>query len=255
LATAIKQQVRLIVPQARDFYQRRQYVLLEQLLASCAPAAAVMVNLEISLTNTNYMEEGGTLSRTLLPYINKVQDYRFLGDETHFIASRFLASLVTHVKDIETTVEPGFILFALNVNPRAMHGIFKIHGNVDALKQALTIRRYPPLAIAAMTLFPEKFLWQGLLESWADKSAEAIGQSASILAKMDILTDPGPYIPSFLEVLAQRSLLVHCLGSVDRIRLNLPRLVSVLEKLASLSSESITTCLEVDSTKWETLAT
>ena len=49
-----------------------------------------MISIEISLLHTTYMEEGATLSRTLLPYINRVTDFRFLTEETHFIASRFL---------------------------------------------------------------------------------------------------------------------------------------------------------------------
>lgn len=79
-----------------------------------------MISLEISKVNPNYMEEGATLSRTLLPYINQVTDYRFLTEETHFIANRFLASLVTHVRDTESSVAVGFVLFALYLNPRAL---------------------------------------------------------------------------------------------------------------------------------------
>lgn len=93
-------------------------------MANCDPAAAIMINIQISLTNQQYMEESATLSRTLFPYINKVTDYRFLGEECTFIANRFLNSLVTHVKDTDISVEVGFVKFALALNPRTLHGIF-----------------------------------------------------------------------------------------------------------------------------------
>jgi hypothetical protein len=59
-------------------------------LSSCDPAAAIMINFQISLTNEHFMEEGATLSRTLFPYLNKVCDYRFLGEDFKFIGNRFL---------------------------------------------------------------------------------------------------------------------------------------------------------------------
>ena len=101
-------------------YEQKKLGLLEALLESVSPASAVMINLEISLVHQGYMEESATLSRTLLPYINKVTDYSFLGPESHFIAGRFLASLVTHVKDTHSVVECGLVLFALHLNPRAL---------------------------------------------------------------------------------------------------------------------------------------
>ena len=56
-----------------------------------------MLNLEVTLVYPSYMEEGATLARTLLPYLNQVRDYRFLSEDANFIACRFLASLVTHI--------------------------------------------------------------------------------------------------------------------------------------------------------------
>lgn len=180
------------------------------------------------------MEEGATLSRTLFPYLNKVTDYRFLGEETNFIANRFLNSLITHVKDTGTPVELGFVLYAINLNPRSLHGIFKNDKSVNSLSDALRHLKFPRSAIGVMTLFPEKFLWPNLLNSWKSKSSDSISESASILAKMDIIADPGAYMTPLMDVLAQRSLLSKCLQEVDRIRLTLPRLVIVLEKLAPL---------------------
>ena len=44
-------------------------------------------------------------------------DYRFLGTETSFIAGRFLASLIVHIKDTKSLVTVGFVNFALHLNP------------------------------------------------------------------------------------------------------------------------------------------
>jgi hypothetical protein len=63
-----------------------------------------MINLEISLVHQAYMEESGTLSRTLLPYVNKVTDYSFLGPECNFIAARFLSSLAMHITDTRSPI-------------------------------------------------------------------------------------------------------------------------------------------------------
>jgi len=51
---------------------------------------------------------------------------------------------------------------------------------------------------------------------------------------MDVLTDPGAHMILLTDVLAQRNLLGRRLSEVDRIKLTLPRLIAVLEKLAPL---------------------
>lgn len=163
LTQAIRQQVRLMVNQARDLYSSKQQIQLEQLLQTCDPAAAVMLNIEISLVNESYMEEGATLSRTLLPYLNQVEDYRFLGEDTTFIANRFLSTLITHISDTGSSVKAGFILFGLHLNPRMLQTIINNNDNRTALRQALTTMGYPLSTVNLMTLYPSKFLWQGLL--------------------------------------------------------------------------------------------
>jgi len=57
-----------------------------------------------------------------------------LGEEHQFIASRFLASLVTHVKDTESTVGVGFVIYGLKFNPRLLNGIFNNQENLSSLK-------------------------------------------------------------------------------------------------------------------------
>ena len=76
-----------------------------------------MLNLEISLVSQSYTEESATLSRTLLPFIDRVTDYRFLRPETSFIVGRFLASLIFHIKYTKSLVTVGYVNFALHLNP------------------------------------------------------------------------------------------------------------------------------------------
>jgi len=49
LYQAINQQVKIHVNTARDLYQHKKQTQLEELLSSCDPAAAVMLNFEIAL--------------------------------------------------------------------------------------------------------------------------------------------------------------------------------------------------------------
>ena len=92
-----------------------------------------------------------------------------------------------------------------------------------------------------MCLYPAKFLWTDLFLFWKDKSADSITQCVEILARMEVLTDPGEQMEQLVIVLAQRSLLGKCLLQVDRIKMSVGKLVRVLAKLAPLESE--TKCL------------
>ena len=51
-------------------FEQRKLGPLERLLKTLAPAAAIMLNIEVSLVFPSYTEESGTLSRTLLPFID-----------------------------------------------------------------------------------------------------------------------------------------------------------------------------------------
>ena len=112
------------------------------------------------------------------------------------------------------------------------------------MKEALTGRRYHPSAINVVSLFHEKFLWPEILRFYEGKSDEVIAQTSSILAKVDLLTDPGSHIGSLVAVLHQRTKLSMLLANVPKIRLNLPILISILEKLAPLSQETIIAVLQ-----------
>ena len=133
----LKHQVRMHVHSARLLFEQRRLGHLEELLSRLAPAAAIMMNYEISLVNANYSEESATLARTLLPFIDRVSDFGFLGPDTSFISGRFLASLALHIKDVQCSVSPGFISFALHVNPSALKSIISKGENVIALREAL----------------------------------------------------------------------------------------------------------------------
>lgn len=239
---------------ARQLHEQRRFGPLEQLLASIAPAAAIMLNVHISLVSASYSEESATLARTLLPFVNRVTDYRFLSPDTGFIAGRFLASLALHLKDVQGAVSEGLVAFALHLNPAALKDIIHIGDGVSALRKVLLGRGFQPAAVNAMCLQPHKFLWPDLLAFWNDKSPETVTQCAEILARMDVLTDPGDHMEALVQVLAQRSLLAKCLVKADRIKMGVPKLVRVLERLAQLDSETIQACLADDSQKWEALS-
>jgi hypothetical protein len=91
------------------------------------PIAAILINIQLQLPNPNYCEEGATLALTLLPFLNKVDDYSFLDKEASFIASRFLASLVRHITDTHADVEVGFMTFGLKYDPAKLRQLVNIN--------------------------------------------------------------------------------------------------------------------------------
>ena len=143
-------------------------------MLSVAPAAAVMLHIQICLVYESFMDEGGLLSRTLLPSIEKVTDFKFLMEEDNFIASRFLVSLALHIKDTESNIGTGFVLFAMHINPKELHGMFNSLQNKLNLRDALNIKRYPASSVNIIGLYPEKFLWPELLHFYEGKSDEVI---------------------------------------------------------------------------------
>jgi hypothetical protein len=74
-----------------------------------------------------------TLSQTLLPYINKCDDYSFIRDKDSFTVTRFLESLVNYLKDTEGGVSKGFMLFGIKVSPRMIEGIVTFKTNRKSL--------------------------------------------------------------------------------------------------------------------------
>ena len=56
--------------------------------------AAVMLNVELGRVNTTFIEQGNTLSHTLLPYLNKLRDFSFIPGELDSLMTVFLSSLI-----------------------------------------------------------------------------------------------------------------------------------------------------------------
>jgi hypothetical protein len=117
--------------------------MLQALMNSLSPTSAVMLNLEIALMNHQYMDEGVTLSRMLLPFLHSLTDYSFLVKDTNFIMGRFLHALATHYKDSNEPLSPSFILFALHLNAKMLNGLITCTTTKDALKHALSTLHFP----------------------------------------------------------------------------------------------------------------
>ena len=64
---ALKQQVPQLAITACDHYYNKRHKQLEELLETVAPAAAFMLNIEISLVHNNYMEEDSCSNFIALP--------------------------------------------------------------------------------------------------------------------------------------------------------------------------------------------
>ena len=94
-----------------------------------------------------------------------------------------------------------------------------------------------------MCHYPSKFLWPELMSFWDGKNEAIVSECAEIIAKMDILTDPGSNMNQLLDALALRGIFSKLLKQAGAIKLSLPRLVALLEKLVLLQSETIRTCL------------
>ena len=120
------------------------------------------------------MEEGNTLSQTLLPYLNRVDDYQFLNDSTLFIANRFLNSLTQHIIDTGLKVGNGFIIFALKLDPSKLIDIISINDNRLVLKNTFVHLNYTVESADIITKYPQKFLWPELLAFFKCRSVNEI---------------------------------------------------------------------------------
>ena len=64
------------------------------ILSSVSTMAAVLLNIKLGISNASYMEQGNTLSHTLLPYINKLRDFSFIPNDLDSVMNSFLVSLI-----------------------------------------------------------------------------------------------------------------------------------------------------------------
>ena len=56
-----------------------------------------------------------------------------------------------------------------------------------------------------MCLHPSKFLWPELMSFWDGKNEAIVSECVEIIAKMNILTDPGSNMNQLLDALALRA--------------------------------------------------
>lgn len=250
---ALAFEIQANVGRARELYDKRDLKNLVELLNHVSPQTAVLLNLQIAVVSPQLTESSGTLSQTLLPYLNMISAFDFIKTEDHFIMGRFLNALVVHHKDVEEPLGKGLILLALQLNPMILQGL-SIKG-LRNLNPALETLGVPSNMRHVILNAAEKFLFADLIRTLIGKSEETGYMLAQIIAKSDVLTSPVTSLPDLEEVINQRVLLGKCLTTVERIKMSIPRLVSLLHKLVPLDSSSIHTCLEQDSSQWEKFAT
>lgn len=79
-----------------------------------------------------------------------------------------------------------------------------------------------------ITMFPDKFLYPELLTYLKGQSSDMVDLLVTVLAKMDILTDPGNLMRDLESALSQRSKIGKLLTQVPLIKLSLPQLIVIL---------------------------
>jgi hypothetical protein len=124
MRSALKQQVSSNRLLARDLYEKRDIGGLLSLLSSVTSESAILLHLEIALVHNSIIEASATLSRTLIPIINQVNNFNFITPDSHFIFNRFLSAMLLHHKDTLEPLGAGLILLALVLNPLSLRGIF-----------------------------------------------------------------------------------------------------------------------------------
>jgi hypothetical protein len=137
LRTILKFQVDKNIQPARELFEKRDIAGFMQLLSTVTVESAILLHLEVALVYPQLIEASGTLSRTLLPLINKVTNFNFLTQESHFIFGRFLNAMLLHHKDTNEPLGAGIILLALTLNPQALRNMWGIAKNISSLKDAL----------------------------------------------------------------------------------------------------------------------
>lgn len=163
LQQALAKQVKPRAGEAIAHFGRGAQVKLVELLDSVSPMAAVLLNIEISLVNSAFMEQGNTLSRTLLPYLNAVTDFSFLPRESDFIVGRFLAALASHISDTKGAIGLGYAILALKINPALIQNILSYQSNGQHLMKALELSAFSKASAELFARYPSKLLWPQLL--------------------------------------------------------------------------------------------
>ena len=74
-------------------FKVRDYNTLEEILSGMSAMTAVMLNLKVSSEANELSEEGNTLSKTLLPYLQKCENFEFIRHDFAGVAARMTASM------------------------------------------------------------------------------------------------------------------------------------------------------------------
>lgn len=95
-----------------------------------------------------------------------------------------------------------------------------------------------------MSQLPKKFLWPGLLEFFVSKTSETTEALVALLAKLDIVKDPGSQMSMLADIFNHRQLMLTLLLQVDKIQLTLPQLIFALERLQHHSEQTLDSCFK-----------
>jgi len=76
-----------------------------------------------------------------------------------------------------------------------------------------------------------------------------------MLSKLIIENDPGQELNKLHDIFEGREIFLKELNCCHEIKLNISKLIIVLERLKPMETETIKKCLKNDSSKWETLTT
>ena len=118
---------------------------------------------------------------------------------------------------------------------------------------ALAFKGYPSNTAELISLNPIKFLWPGLLSFFEGKMPSMIEDCIQILTKLPIQCDPGQEMNKLIDIFSARQLIVNELKTLTNINLSLPKLLIILEQIQPLQSETISSFMKQDPSKWEVL--
>lgn len=74
--------VKQLTNDALRLYENEDIRSLIEMFKDIDPKVIILINIQMELTNHKYTEEGHTLSKLLLPFIEKVEDYSFVTQES-----------------------------------------------------------------------------------------------------------------------------------------------------------------------------
>jgi hypothetical protein len=171
------------------------------LLSTVTAESAILLHLEIALVHPQLIDPSGTLSRTLIPLVNRVQDFSFLSQDSHFIFGRFLNAMILHHKDTNEPLGPGLILLALSLNPQVLRGMWSDLKNQSALRDALSHFGMALSVSMIISSAPDNFLHPGLLATLKSKTLECSCILSDIISKSEMLAAPAEAINELEEVL------------------------------------------------------